>query len=68
METEYKIKIGTDDKGISVTLLSHEDKKSRIINNKATTYEDFEVIEACRGLAELLNSEEIEIKIKPKYN
>lgn len=64
MTDEYKIKIGTDEREIPGTVISYEDRKSGIISNKATTQKDFEVIEACRGVAELLDAKEIEIKIK----
>ena len=75
METEYKIKVWRDGRDISGTLLNYEDKtrlfsyedsKSRIISNKPTSDEDFEVIEICRDLAELLDSEEMEITVKSK--
>ena len=66
MTIEYKIKIGTDERDIPSTLLSYENKKAGVVSNKATNEEDFAVVEACRGLANLLNSQEIEVIIKSK--
>jgi len=64
METQYKIKIGGDERGIPSTLLSYEKTEAEVVSDKATTNQDFAVVEACRGLAGLVNSQQIEIIIK----
>ena len=66
METQYKIRIGTDERDDPSTLLSYEDKKAGVVSNRATDEQDFEVVGICRGLAELLDSQEIEVMIKSK--
>ena len=66
MTTEYKIRIGTDERNIPGTILSYQDSKAGVISETAKTEEDLAVVEACRGLAKLLKSEEIEITIKAR--
>lgn len=66
MNVEYRIKIGTDERDIPLTLLSYEDKQEEVVSNRAKNEQDFAVVETCRGLAELLNLQEIEVIIKSK--
>ena len=61
---QYKIKIGTDERDVASTLLSYEKRRAGVVGNIAETNQDQAVVEACRGLANLLDSREMEIKIR----
>lgn len=61
MKAEYKIEL---DKGQRV--ISYEDNVGGMISEIATTEEDFAVVQKCRDLATLLNSEGLEVIIKSK--
>jgi len=64
MKEEYKIKIGTDKREIPGTLLYYRYRQGQTVSNQAGIGQDSSVVEACRGLADLLSSEKIEVRIK----
>jgi len=61
MTKNYKLKLDKNQR-----LVKYEDNVGGIISERATTEEDFAVVQNCRDLATLLNSEEIEVIIKSK--
>ncbi len=61
---EYKFKLLRNPNSGIMQLIEYEDRDGVVISNYPCGDEDKKVVEACRGLAKLLNKDNLEIAIK----